>query len=177
MQQLVRRWFRGGGLSSWLHWNHTQQSKKPPLVFVIWAPIQQCHGVEEPQKYPRMSSKCPSLCVHKHTVLTTGFAYASQRKKSVGGYMLHVLSCLSHHLRCLVIYLFTLKPTCIPSHAWQVFISQESCPHFTYRELSSAWGYSWFPLQSTGAAHVHPGGSVPQPPGATSAGEQKINIL
>lgn len=51
---------------------------------MIRALIQQCHGVEEPQKYPRMSSKCPSLCVNKRTVLTTGFVYASQRKKSIG---------------------------------------------------------------------------------------------
>lgn len=79
--------------------------------------------MEGPQKYPRMWSKCPSLCVHKHAVLTIGFACASQRKKRAGQYMLHVLFCLSHHLHCLVIYLFMLKPTSMPSGMASVCIS------------------------------------------------------
>lgn len=86
------------------------------------------------------------LCVHNHAVLTTGFTYASQRRKVVRGYMLRSLLCHLNFTALLFIYLFMLKTTCIPSQAWQVFISQKSCPHFTYREVSSAWGCLWFPL-------------------------------
>lgn len=51
-----------------------------------------------------MSRKFPSLCVRKHVLLTSGFAYMSHRKKKEGEYIVLTLLCLSHNLHHLVIY-------------------------------------------------------------------------